>query len=190
MGAKTEIFSIKSEIEIVNQSLYYLIKKHLASPSAQTIKYEGKDRVGYERVVCGSSLGRQTSFVVRKTYHSDPTFVLENTGLRKKDEVEIIYLDRKNKTSGYLKIISSIYGGCSIYSNSEKDVSDDHIKFWDEGGALRYHPFGPNMKPDEVQKVSDILQSGIDDVIYTTKALKELKVLYPHTRVADNLSLI
>jgi len=175
----------KNETEKLNQKLITLVKKHLISPAGQTIKYDGKDRAGYERVVCGHSPDNQISFMVSAVYHSD--FVPENNIGKGKDFVEVVYIDRKNKTDGALKIIKSEDKGTFIASELGKDLSDNHIKFWDEGGGLGYYPTGPEMKTDDIQKVSEILISGIDDKDYTEKALQKLNGDFPHTKISDNL---
>lgn len=176
----------RAESEVTEPRLDVLIKRHLMSSVAQTIEYDGKDRVGYERVVCGHSPDDQISFSVSATYHSD--FIPENSiGLKRRDFVEVVFIDRKNKTKGALRIIKSDNEGTFISSELGKNLSDNHINFWDNGGGLRYHPVGPEMNKAEIQKVSDILQSGIDDRSYTEKALRELNKEFPHTKVNNNL---
>jgi hypothetical protein len=176
----------KNETEISKQKMATLFKKHLMSPAAKTIKYDGKDRAGYEKVVCGHSPDGQISFVVRGVYHSD--FVPENhIGLKRRDYFEVVFIDRKNKTDGSLMILKSDNERSFISSTFKKDLSDFHIEFWDEGGGLRYHPIGPEMKASDIQKISEILISGIDDEVYTVKALKKLNEEFPHTQVVDNL---
>ena len=161
------------------------LKKYLNSPDTAIIEYHPKSsRVGFEKLLCGSSPDGSKTFVVSAVKHSDPSLVpAGDIGLTRRDFIDMKYVDRTRKQVGRLQIIMQETGKTSLNTAIHENISDDWINFWDRGGGAVFHPMGRKMNANEIENVVNILEEGKADKKYTEESLKLLNAEFPHRRV-------
>lgn len=159
------------------EELIRQIHQCLASQNATTISYnEGSERTGWERFV-----------VVDNTNHSLSAYVVavsqgggvNDIGLSKYDYVEVVWIDKRNLAAGMVSFIDN--PEVPFRTNKISNISPTHIQFWENGGALKYHPIskGVGMSVKDLQTVLQLLRLGNVNKEVMNKGMNILKRDYP-----------